>query len=197
MSRAEPADPSRPLGPPDRPAPASPPTPDRRDNTESEVNQLTITQQTKTTNLLDNPPIPVQAKLAAAWTSFMFLYIYVDYFNLYKPGVIDDLRTGIVFEFDISPTLLTVFLAVIAIPALMVMLSMTLPARVNRATNLVVASLYIPVTVFNAVGESWDWASFYGLSIGIEVLLLAFILRSAWTWPRTASPSIPDGTKNP
>ncbi|MFM8792120.1 MAG: hypothetical protein ACKOFX_06500, partial [Solirubrobacterales bacterium] len=47
---------------------------------------------------------------------------------------------------------------------------------------------------FNAVGESWDWASFYGLSIGIEVLLLAFILRSAWTWPRTSSPSIPDGT---
>ena len=127
----------------------------------------------------------------------MFFYIYVDYFHLYKPGVIDDLRAGIVFEFDISPTLLTVFLAVIAIPALMVTLSMTLPARVNRATNLVVASLYIPVTVFNAVGESWDWASFYGLSIGIEVLLLVFILRSAWTWPRTSSPSMPDGTKNP
>jgi hypothetical protein len=29
-------------------------------------------------------------------------------------------------------------------------------ARVNRATNLVVASLYIPVSMFNAVGESWD-----------------------------------------
>ncbi|MEV3987211.1 hypothetical protein [Nonomuraea sp. NPDC049758] len=76
-------------------------------------------------------------------------------------------------------------LASVAIPALMVMLSMTLPARVNRATNLAVASLYIPCSVFNAVGESWDWAPFYGLSIGIEVLLLAFILRSAWTWPRT------------
>jgi hypothetical protein len=119
----------------------------------------------------------------------MFLYIYVDYFHLYKPGVIDDIRAGVVFEFDISPTLMTVFLALIAIPALMVMLSMTLPARVNRATNLVVASLYIPVTVFNAAGESWDWAPFYGLSIAIEVLLLAFILRTAWKWPRT--PAVP------
>jgi hypothetical protein len=72
----------------------------------------------------------------------------------------------------------------VAIPALMVMLSMTLPARVNRAINLVVASLYIPYSVVNAAGESWDWAFFYGLSIGLEVLLLAFILRSAWTWPR-------------
>ena len=71
-----------------------------------------------------------------------------------------------------------------AIPILMIMLSMTLPARVNRTTNLVVASLYIPVLVFNAAGESWDYFYFYGLSIGLEVLLLAFILRSAWTWPR-------------
>ena len=146
---------------------------------------------------LENPPtrsaledlrMPVQAKLAAAWTSFMFLYIYVDYFALYKPGMIDDILGGAVFEFDISQTLLTAFLTLIAIPSLMVMLSMTLPARVNRATNLVVASLYIPVMVFNAAGASWDWAFFYGLSIGLEVLLLAFILRSAWTWPRRTAP---------
>ena len=44
--------------------------------------------------------------------------------------------------------------------------------------------LYIPYSMFNAAGASWDWAFFYGLSIGLEVLLLAFILRSAWTWPR-------------
>jgi hypothetical protein len=72
----------------------------------------------------------------------------------------------------------------------MIMLSVTLPARVNRAANLVVASLYIPVMVFNAASTNWEWASFYGLSIGIEVLILAFILRSAWTWPRRpASPA--------
>ena len=150
-----------------------------------------MTIRTNTPNLLDNPPVPVQAKLAAAWTSFMFLYIYVDFFNLYKPGVIDGIRDGVVWRFDISSTLLTMMLASVAIPALMVMLSMTLPARVNRATNLVVALLYIPYSVFNAAGASWDWAFFYGLSIGVEVLLLAFILRSAWTWPRT--PAVPAG----
>ena len=148
---------------------------------------------------LENPPspstledlrMPVQAKLAAAWTSFMFLYIYIDYFALYKPGFIDDILVGIVWEFDISQTLLTAFLALVAGHLLMVMLSMTLPARVNRATNLVVASLYIPVMVFNAAGASSDWALYYGFHIGIEVLILAFILRSAWTWPRrVASPA--------
>ena len=111
------------------------------------------TQRAELTALKD-PQVPVQAKLVAAWTSFMFLYIYVDYFALYKPGVIDDILVGVVWEFDISQTLLTAFLALIAIPILMIVLSTTLPARVNRATNLVVASLYVPLSMFNAVGES-------------------------------------------
>lgn len=148
-----------------------------------------MTIRTTTPKLLDNPLIPVQAKLAAAWTSLMFLVIYIDYFHLYQPGAIDQIRGGGIYEFDITPTLMTIFFVVIGIPALMVMLSMTLPARANRATNLVVASLYIPVMVFNAAGASWDWAFYYGLTIGVEVLILAFILRSAWAWPRTASPA--------
>ena len=144
-----------------------------------------MTIQTNTMRMLDNPPIPVHAKLAAAWTSFMFLYIYVDILNLYKPGVVDGILNGLIWRFDISSTLLTIFLVSVSIPALMGVLSMTLPARVNRATNLVVASLLIPYSIFNAAGATWEWAAFYGISIGIEVLLLAFILRSAWTWPRT------------
>jgi len=139
---------------------------------------------------LEDLRMPVQAKLAAAWTSFMFLVIYIDYFHLYQPGEIDEIRGGDIFVFEISGTLLTIFFALIAIPTLMVLLSMTLPARVNRATNLVVALLFIPICVFNAAGASWDWAFYYGLTIGVEVLILAFILRSAWTWPRrTASPA--------
>ena len=147
---------------------------------------------TKTTTALHDPPAPVRAKLAAAWTSFMFLYIYVDYFALYKPGFLDDILAGIVFEFDISQTFVVIGLTLMAIPIFMILLSTTLPARVNRAANLVVASLYIPVSMYNAVGESWTYFSFYGLSIGLELLLLAFILRSAWTWPRTSSASMPE-----
>ena len=142
---------------------------------------------------LENPPsqsaledlrMPVQAKLAAAWTSFMFLYIYVDYLHLYKPGAIDDILAGVVFEFDISQTFVVISLMLVGIPTLMILLSMTLPARANRTLNLVVASLYIPVAAFNVVGESWIY--FYGLGAVLEVILLAYILRSAWTWPRTA-----------
>src|SRR5215208_7038175 len=151
-----------------------------------------LSTDTKSTTALHDPPVPVRAKLAAAWTSLMFLVIYIDYFHLYQPGEIDDIRGGVIFEFDISGTLMSIFFAIIAIPALMIVLSMTLPARVNRATNLVVASLYIPAVGMNFLGALPDYAFYYALTIGVELLLLAFILRSAWTWPRTPSPSMPD-----
>jgi hypothetical protein len=154
----------------------------------------TARENSPSRSALEDLRIPVQAKLAAAWTSFMFLYIYVDYLALYKPGVVDDILAGIVHEFDIGPTFLGIGLTLIAIPSLMILLSTTLPARVNRTINLVVATLYIPVSMYNAVGESWTYFYFYGLSIGLEVLLLALILRYAWTWPRTA-PSATMATK--
>ena len=153
-----------------------------------------LSTDTKSTTALHDQPVPVRAKLAAAWTSLMFLVIYIDYFHLYQPGEIDDIRGGVIFEFDISGTLMSIFFAIIAIPALMILLSMTLPARVNRATNLVVASLYIPAVGMNFLGSLPDYAFYYALTIGVEVLILAFILRAAWTWPRTA-PSATMATK--
>ena len=145
-----------------------------------------MSKETNSISTLQDPGIPVRAKLAAAWTSFMFLYIYVDYLHLYKPGAINDILAGRVFEFDISQTFVVIALASVAIPIFMIVLSMTLPARVSRAMNLVVATLYIPYSMFNVLGAG-SWILFYGLGVVLEVILLAYILRSGWTWPRTSS----------
>ena len=142
---------------------------------------------TRQSTTLDNQPIPVEAKLAAAWTGVMFLYAYVDIIAFFKPGVVEDILAGKVWEFDVSQTLLATFLALMAIPIFMVVLSMTLPARANRITNLIVASVQIPYAAFNMVGGSWTY--FYGLGVVLEVVLLVLILRYAWTWPRTTPPA--------
>ncbi|WP_298742139.1 DUF6326 family protein [uncultured Microbacterium sp.] len=143
-----------------------------------------------TTALLDQG-VPVQAKLAAAWTSFVFLYVYVDILAFYKPGVVDDILIGVVWEFDITPTWAITALTLLAIPIFMVVLSMTLPARANRITNLIVASLQVPFAAFNAVGQLGEsWMYFYLLGVALELILLALILRYAWTWPRTAPSAI-------
>ncbi len=123
-----------------------------------------MSKETNSISTLQDPGIPVRAKLAAAWTSFMFLYIYVDYLHLYKPGAINDILAGVVFEFDISQSFVVIALTSVAIPILMILLSTTLPARVNRAMNLVVATLYIPYSMFNVLGAG-SWILFYGLAV--------------------------------
>lgn len=144
------------------------------------------------TTTLDDQPISVRVKLAATWTSFMFLYAYVDILNFFTPGVVREILDGRVFEFDLSQTFSTSALALVAVPILMVVLSVTLPARASRLANLGMAALYVPVTAFNGVGESW--VLFYGLGIALELALLALVVRYAWTWPRSAPAAIASAT---
>jgi hypothetical protein len=153
------------------------------------IRSLERTVHTPTTPRLDleEHRLSVRAMLAAAWTSFALLYAYVDIFSFYLPGNIDDIRRGVIWEFDISQTFVTGALTLVAIPILMVTLSTTLPARASRTLNLLVAPVYVLVSAVNVIDESWT--VFFGLGIGLEVLLLALIVRLAWRWPRAGSPS--------
>ena len=63
----------------------------------------------------------------------------------------------------------------------MVFLSLALPAKVNRWTNVVVGTLYILVVIGNIVGESW---AFYLFGSAVEVALLALVVWYAWRWPK-------------
>lgn len=131
---------------------------------------------------LEECRVSVRVKLATLWSSFMFLYIYIDYFHLYMPGSLEDMLTGRVFVFDVSQWFLLASLASVTIPTLMIFLSIILSAKVNRWTNIVVATLYTPYTLFNLSGEAWIHMMF---GAGIEVVLLLLVVRYAWRWPRT------------
>ena len=125
--------------------------------------------------------VSLKLKLAALWASFMFLYTYVDYFALYMPGKIKDILTGRVFVFDITQGFLLGALVSVTIPALMIFLSVALPAKVNRTTNIIIAMAYIPYSLFNLAGEAW-MHMVYGAVV--EVVLLCLIIFYAWKWPR-------------
>lgn len=134
-------------------------------------------------NALEDIKVNLKVILATLWTSFMFLYAYVDYFGLYMPNKIEDILNGRVFEFDITQGFLVVALVGVTIPVLMIFLSVALPAKVNRWTNIIVATLYIPYMLFNLVGEAWPHMIF---GAAVEVILLLLIIRYAWKWPRIA-----------
>jgi hypothetical protein len=132
-------------------------------------------------NALEDIKVSVKLKLSTLWTSFMFLYIYVDYFHLYMPNTLKEMLAGRVFVFDITKEFLLIALVSITIPALMIFLSVVLPAKVNRLTNIIIATVYIPYTLFNLVGEAWIHMVFGAV---VEVVLLCLIIRYAWKWPR-------------
>ena len=131
-------------------------------------------------NTFEDLKVSVKLKIAAAWTSFMFLYIYVDYFHLYMTGVLQTILSGKVFIFDISQIFLLVAMIFVAIPVLMIFLSLTLPAKINRRANIVIAVLFIPYMLVNLVGDAWVHMYF---AAAIEVALLLLIIRYAWKWP--------------
>ncbi len=133
---------------------------------------------------LDEQKVNIRVKLAALWASFMFLYIYVDYFALYMPGKIQDILNGVVFEFDITQGFLIAALVSVSIPAIMIFLSVGLPAKIARWANIIIAAVYIPYTLFNLVGEAWPHM-LYGAAV--EVALLVLIIRYARNWPTLKS----------
>ena len=87
------------------------------------------------------------------------------------------------FVFTIGQGFLLGVTLYIALPSLMVFLSLVLPVKITRVTNIVLPVIYGITIVGGAVGE-WNY---YILGSAIEVALLAGIAYYAWTWPKATA----------
>ena len=129
--------------------------------------------------------ISPRLKISALWVSMLFVFVCVDLFGLYRADVRADIEAGKISAFSIGQGYLLGVIVYIALPSLMVFLSLVLPAKVTRTANLVLAVVYALTFVGSAVGE---WTYFI-LGSAIEVALLAGIAYYAWTWPKAVSES--------
>jgi hypothetical protein len=120
-------------------------------------------------------------KIAALWTSMMFIFAYVDLFSLYRADVRADIEAGKMFAFTIGQGFLLGVTIYILVPSLMLFLSLVLPVRVTRMANIVAAVLYAVTTAGSAIGES---NYYYILGSLTEAALLAGVVYYAWTWPK-------------
>lgn len=118
-------------------------------------------------------------KIAALWTATMLIFAYVDIYSFYRPDVRADIDAGKVFVFDIGQPFLFFATLYVIIPALMIYLTLVMPRRANRIVNTVLAALYGFTILGGAVGE-WNY---YVLGSLTEAVLLAMVIRHAWTWP--------------
>jgi hypothetical protein len=130
---------------------------------------------------LEDTPINIKFKLSALWAATAFLYIYGDYFELYIPGKLAHMLDGRMGP--LGPVTQSVLLGasiMLAIPSLMVFLSLTLKPAISRWLNIIFG-LLLTVVVFFVIPGTWHFYMLYGI---IEMLLTLTIVWLAWKWPR-------------
>jgi len=106
-------------------------------------------------------------------------YIYADYFGLYVPGKLQRMLKGLgPFGVTTQGTLLICSL-VLAIPSVMIFLSVALKPKPNRWLNIIFGVIYTAIILRTM--WSWSFFIFYGV---IEIVLTGLVVWYAWNWPR-------------
>lgn len=136
---------------------------------------------TTTTRQYRDTRIDVKVVLAALWITTLFVFAYVDIFGFYRADILGDALDGTVATFTVGQVFLISTLLYILPSTLMVILSLLLKPRVNRIANIAVSLFYAITIAALCIGESWIY---YLLGSLVEVVLLVFIARTAWKWPR-------------
>ena len=138
----------------------------------------------ETATLVDSK-IDVKIKLAALWASVMFCYIYADYFGLYVPGALQRMLQGKMGPFGATTQGVLVGTSVMmAIPSVMIFLSVALRPRVNRWLNIIFGVL-CTIIILNTM---WAWAFYIFFGV-IEIVLTGLVVWYAVKWPRTTGAS--------
>ncbi len=135
--------------------------------------------------ILEDYKINVKLKLSAFWTSVMFCYIYGDYFELYVPKKVEGLISGA--NMLDSPTKLFLASVLLAIPALMIFLSILLKPAINRLLNIIFGILYTSMMILIAITSISSWYTFYVFLAILESLITFLIVWYAWKWPKKMS----------
>ena len=137
--------------------------------------------KTNTTDFEDFK-INIKIKLSALWVSVMFCYIYGDYFSLYVPKQIERFMNGDTLL--TSPIKLFAASLLMAIPALMVFLSISLKPKISRWLNIIFGIIYTAVMLLIAITSIAPWWTFSVFLSIVEIVITSSIVWYAWKWPK-------------
>lgn len=126
--------------------------------------------------------INVKIILAGLWASVTLCYLYGDYFELYTPGKARGLVEGT--NLLDSPPKLFLASVVLAIPAVMVFLSLILKPALNRMLNLIFGIFFTLVMLFIGFISFSDWYLFYVFLAMVECIITILIVKYAWCWKK-------------
>ena len=135
-----------------------------------------------TNNGLEDFKIPLKIKLSALWTSVTFCYLYGDYFELYLPKKVEGMING--ESMLDSPMKLFAASVLLAIPAVMVFLSVLVKPSINRWLNIIFGVFFTAIMVLIALASITYWRIFYVFFSLLEVAITSLIVWYAWRWPK-------------
>lgn len=128
--------------------------------------------------------IATNVKLSALWTAATLCYAYADILAFYQPGVITAAAAGKMGPLgNVTQGILAGVAAFMAVPAVMVALSLTLRPPANRWCNMVAGTVYTAVIVPTVWGSTYWYYRIFG---AMEIALTGAVIWLAWRWPRTA-----------
>ncbi|HRI01342.1 MAG TPA: DUF6326 family protein [Saprospiraceae bacterium] len=132
---------------------------------------------------LEDFKINIRIKLSALWTSVMFCYIYGDYFELYVPEKVQGLLNGQ----NMLDTPIKLFTAtfILAVPALMIFLSLMLSAKLTKWLNIVIGIFFTMFTFLVGISSISEWRMFYVFLSILESIITLIIVWQAWTWKKS------------
>jgi len=130
--------------------------------------------------ILEDVKISVKMKISALWVALMICYIYADFFSIYRPGQIDKIRSGLMGPFPVTEAGLLTASIMMAIPAILIFLSLILKPKANRRVNVISGVLYTAIGIGNLIGETWLYYLFLGI---VEIVVTVVIVIFALKWP--------------
>ncbi|MDQ6763660.1 MAG: DUF6326 family protein [Bacteroidota bacterium] len=126
--------------------------------------------------------INIKIKLAALWTSVTLCYLYGDYFELYVPKKTQGLVNGV--NMLDSPIKLFAASVLLAIPAIMVCLSIILKPIINRRLSIIFGVFFTAIMVLIALTSISPWRAFYVFLAIVESCITSLIVWYAWKWTK-------------
>jgi hypothetical protein len=135
-----------------------------------------------------NSAIDIKVKLASLWAAVMCCYIYGDYFSFYVPNNLEKFLSGQTM-LD-TPFKLFAASVLMAVPSVMIFLSIALRAPINRWLNIVFGVFYTCIMVLIAFVSIAPWWTFYVFLAIVEAVLTSLIVWYAWNWPKDSTNSI-------
>ena len=116
--------------------------------------------------------------LSTLWTFVLLNLFAKDIHELGRPGMLQQIMTGVVDGVTITEELMLLGGVMFEIPILMVLLSQILPHKINRRANIAAGALTIIIEVYSNLNPDLDNIFF----LVIKILALLSVIRIAWKW---------------